>query len=213
ACGRGPVLCHTMAAARRGRARPAPARPSAHRRRLSRDQPSRAHCTERGVNGADRNLRRSLVVSCPEAILRPDHRPEEAPFMRMLPSHGLFAVLIALALAVPSRADKADVDKLNKKVDSFSLQTADDKTFSLADLKAQMALVLLLLSFARPVSNSYSPTLIELHKTYSGKGVAFVAVNASDDLSAAELVKKAEEYKLPFAVLKDDGRKAADAFK
>ena len=44
--------------------------------------------------------------------------------------HGLLVVLIALALAGPSRADKADVDKLNKKID-FSLKTADDKTFRL----------------------------------------------------------------------------------
>src|SRR3954453_19714875 len=133
--------------------------------------------------------------------------------MRMLPSPGLFAVLTALALVAPSRADKADVDKLNKKVDPFSLKTADDKTFSLADLKEKKAVVVLFLSFDCPVSNGYSPTLIELHKAYAGKGVAFVAVNASDDLSAAELLKKAEEFKLPFAVLKDGGRKAADAFK
>ena len=61
--------------------------------------------------------------------------------MRTLPSHGLLAVLLGLALAVPSRADKADVDKLNKKVDSFSLKTAQDKTFSLADLKEKKAIV------------------------------------------------------------------------
>src|SRR3954465_3813710 len=127
--------------------------------------------------------------------------------MRTLPSHGLLAVLLGLALAVPPRSDKADVDKLNKKVDSFTLKTADDKTFSLADLKDKKAVVVLFQSFDCPVSNSYAPVLIELHKTYAGKGVAFVAVNASDDTSAAELLKKAEEFKLPFPVLKDDGFK------
>jgi thiol-disulfide isomerase/thioredoxin len=126
--------------------------------------------------------------------------------------HGLLAVLIALALAAPSRAaDKADVDKLNKKID-FSLKTADDKTFDLAQLKDRKAVVVLFLSFDCPVSNSYSPTLIELHKAYADKGIVFVGVDASDDLSAAELLEKAKEYKLPFAVLKDAKFAAADAF-
>ncbi len=127
-----------------------------------------------------------------------------------------FLVLTAvLALALPARADKADtdVDKLNKKIDSFTLKGGDGKEFALSSLEGKKAVVVVFLSFNCPVSNGYSPVLIELHRAYSGKGVAFVGINASDDLTAAEVARTAGEYRLPFAVLKDDGFKAADALK
>ena len=107
----------------------------------------------------------------------------------------LSAGLVLLSLAVPSfAADTADVDKLNKKVEAFTLKTADQKAFALADLKDKKAVVVVFLSFDCPVSNSYAPTLIDLHKTYAHKKVAFVAVNSSDDLTPAELGKKADPY-------------------
>ena len=61
--------------------------------------------------------------------------------MKILPFHGLFALLAALALCVPARADEANVDKLNKKIDNFSLKTAGEQTFSLAELKDKKAVV------------------------------------------------------------------------
>src|SRR5439155_4268965 len=90
-------------------------------------------------------------------------------------------VLLAVLAVAPARADKpapADVDKLNKKIDSFTLKDSAGKPFALADLKSKKAIVVVFLSFNCPVSNSYTPTLINLHKDYTRKGVAFVAVNA-----------------------------------
>jgi mono/diheme cytochrome c family protein len=69
------------------------------------------------------------------------------------------------------------------------------------------------LSFECPVANSYAPLLAELHKNYSGKGVHFLGINASEDLTAAQLAEKAGEFKLPFPVLKDVKFVAADALK
>src|SRR5262249_36907587 len=100
-----------------------------------------------------------------------------------------------------------------KKIEPFSLKTADDKTFDLAKVKDKKAVVVLFLSFDCPVSNSYAPTLIELHKAYAAKGVAFVAVASSDDLSASELAQKAKEFALPFAVLKKKKSAAAAPLK
>lgn len=130
----------------------------------------------------------------------------------------LIAFFIALAtggfwLASPSRADKPDdVDKLNTKINPFTLDHAG-KPWSLTSFKDKKAVVVVFLSFDCPVSNSYAPTLAELHKKYDDKGVAFVAINASDDLTTAEIAKQASEFKLPVPVLKDDKFKAADLFK
>jgi peroxiredoxin len=130
----------------------------------------------------------------------------------------LCPILVAVLLlpAAPVRADKAlpvDVDKLNKKIDPFTLTDSAGKVFTLPGFPGKKAVVVVFLSFNCPVSNGYSPTLAALHKDYSGKGVAFVGINASDDLTAADLAKSAAEYRLPFPILKDDSFKAADAFK
>src|SRR5207245_4709774 len=59
----------------------------------------------------------------------------------------------------------------------------------------------------------HSTTLAELHKKFSEQGVAFLAVNSSEELDAAALAKQGAEFKIPFPVLKDNKFVAADAFK
>jgi peroxiredoxin len=105
------------------------------------------------------------------------------------------------------------VDKLNKKIDNVTLKDAAGKPRSLYDLKDKKAIVVVFLSFECPVSTSYSSVLAELAMTYRDKQVAIVAVNSSDDGDAAHIAKQAAEYKLPFPVFKDEGFRAADAFK
>src|SRR5262245_53453804 len=129
------------------------------------------------------------------------------------------ALFAGLALATPGNAEKASkptpvpVDKLNKKIDSFSLTDAAGKVVSLAGLKDSKLVVVVFLSFECPVSTAYSPTLAELHRVYSSKGVAFLGVNASDESTPAEVAKLAREFKLPFPVLKDDRLAVADLLK
>ena len=140
---------------------------------------------------------------------------------RMTPASllGMFALLgtlttFGLVLGRADKpADKAPVEKLNKKIDSFTLADAAGKDWSLDSLKDEKVVVVVFLSFECPVSNSYATTLIALHKSFADKGVGFVAVNASDDLTAAEIAKQANEYKLPFPVFKDDKARVADLFK
>src|SRR6185437_2191379 len=90
----------------------------------------------------------------------------------------LAVVAGSLLLAGNLLADKsADVDKLNKKIDSFTLKDAAGKPFSLASFKGKKAVVVVFLSFECPVSRNYSSVLAELHKTCSGKDVAFLAID------------------------------------
>ncbi len=120
----------------------------------------------------------------------------------------LFAALLAGA-ARPD--DRPTVNKINEKIADFALKTADGKLTALHDLKDKKAVVVVFLSFDCPVSTSYAPILAELAKTYAGKGVAFLGVNGSDEGDAAAVAKKAADFNLPFPVLKDERRVAADA--
>ncbi len=125
----------------------------------------------------------------------------------------MLGVLIVGAGSAVYAASDAVVDKLNKKIDNVTLHDAAGDPHSLYDLKDKKAVVVTFLSFDCPVSTSYSSVLAELAKIYRGKGVAFIAVNSSDDGDAAFLAKQAAEYKLPFPMFKDENFRAADAFK
>lgn len=133
-------------------------------------------------------------------------------------THSLFGLLAATVVCglwlTATRADKPeDVDKLNKKIDPFTLSFADDKAWSLATLKDKKAVVIVFLSFDCPVSNSYAPTLAALYEKYHGKDVVFLGVNANDDVTPGDVAKQALEFKILFPVLKDNKFVATDALK
>jgi peroxiredoxin len=127
--------------------------------------------------------------------------------------------LVALALVVvafhgpTSGADPAaSTDRLNKPIDNVKLTDAKGAASALKDHAGKTATVVAFLSFDCPVSNSYANTLADLHKTYSGKGVEFLALVPTED-DAKKLARKAEEFKFPFPVFGDGQRAATEAFK
>src|SRR5438067_670077 len=122
-------------------------------------------------------------------------------------------VALLLAAAGGSAADPAPpTDRLNKKIDNLTPTAADGTPAKLHDLKDPQAVVVVFLSFDCPVSNSYATTLAEMHRDFSGKGVTFLAVVPTDD-PAAEVARKAADFKLPFPVYADPKLAAADALK
>src|SRR5262249_38125316 len=124
------------------------------------------------------------------------------------------AVAVLLALAASARAaDDPNTDKLNKKIDNFTLTDDNGKAVSLHDFQDPKAVVVVFLAFECPVSASYATSLADLHRAYNDKGVHFLAVNSSEDLDADALAKKAAEYKIPFPILRDNKFVAADALK
>lgn len=124
-------------------------------------------------------------------------------------------VFMALLLSLSGLASgqEASVEKLNKKIENFHLTDATGKAFSLNDFNKPNAVVMVFLSFECPVARSYSSLLGQLHNDYSSRGVSFLGIDASDDLSASQIADKAREFKLPFPVLKDERFVAADSLK
>jgi peroxiredoxin len=122
------------------------------------------------------------------------------------------ASALALSAGMAAAAESPFQAGLGQKVPAITLK-GKDKSPSLQDLKGKNGTVVVFLSFDCPISTNYSEALAELNKTFGPKGVAFIGVVVSEDEGAASVAKKAEEFKLPFPVLKDDKLKAADALK
>jgi peroxiredoxin len=133
-------------------------------------------------------------------------------------TRGVRALLIAfLAMTAPafrlapSRADKPP-SNVGKRPAGFTLKSPDGKAVSLADLKDQNAVVVVFVGTQCPINNLYIARLIELHREYAPRGVAFLGVNANRQDSVERLAEYARENELPFPLLKDTGNRVADRF-
>src|SRR5262249_22797957 len=99
----------------------------------------------------------------------------------------------------------------NKKIDNLTFRDADGTSVGLYDLKDKKAVVVVFLSFECPVSNSYAPLLVDLARNYAERGVAFLGLCPSQEETPADVAKRAQEFKLPFPVYKDERLVAAGA--
>src|SRR5262245_1235973 len=123
-------------------------------------------------------------------------------------------ICLVSAFALPGLAfadTDASADKLGTKIEPTLVDPAG-KSVPLAKLQGSKATVVLFLSFDCPNSNGYTPTLLDLHKAFTDKGISFVGISETE-LSADELKAKVAEYKLPFPVFSDPKQAIADTFK
>jgi peroxiredoxin len=106
--------------------------------------------------------------------------------------------------------EEASSARLGQKIPNLSFRDAEGKEFRLHDVKDK-AIVLVLLSFDCPVSNSYTAPLADMVKEYGKHGVTFWGLTVNDDETPAQVAKAAREYNLNFPVFKDDKLRAARA--
>jgi thiol-disulfide isomerase/thioredoxin len=104
---------------------------------------------------------------------------------------------------------------LGTRIAEFALsEPATGRRWSLAqETQNARAVVVVFLGTQCPVNNSYVPTLIALYREYSPKGVVFLGVNSNQLEDVAAVAKHANEFGIPFPVLKDDGAAIADRFR
>jgi peroxiredoxin len=127
---------------------------------------------------------------------------------------GLLGFSMALsAAALPAQAtEPAPVTGLGARAPSGgTLRDVRGNRRPLHDFKGHRALVLAFLGTECPLSSLYLPSLIELEKNYRKKQVQFLAIypNAHDDLD--RVAAHAYDHDLPFPVLRDSGKRLADA--
>jgi peroxiredoxin len=125
----------------------------------------------------------------------------------LLPLLGLAAV----AVAGVGRTESPQAAPAGT-IEPFTLPTADGKPWSLPDAKQAPVVVVVFTGTACPINTAFFPTLAKLHKEFSPKGVAFIAVNANVQDTAERTAAHAKANGLPFPVLKDERQLIADRF-
>jgi thiol-disulfide isomerase/thioredoxin len=135
--------------------------------------------------------------------------------------------LIALTCATLAHAAEKFEPKtldIGAAAPDFKLKNAiDDKEYALADFKDAKVLAIVFTTNHCPTANAYEQRIIDLHKEYTPKGVAVVAINPNDpkavrldelgytdvqdDFEAMKLRAKEKNY--PFPYLYDGDAQAA----
>jgi peroxiredoxin len=128
--------------------------------------------------------------------------------MYLLPSRN--ALLPAAAVALSLLCCRSAAAHEAAPVANFALTDSAGKKQDLYDLKGKKGVVAVFLSFECPVSNSYATVLAELHAKYGPRGIAFLGIDSSDDIDAAQAAKVADERKLPFGVFVDPAHTVAN---
>jgi peroxiredoxin len=109
-------------------------------------------------------------------------------------------ILLAPALYAESPPER---HRLGSKISGISHPELSDKK----------ATVVVFLSFDCPVSNSYAPTLQELHRQFAEKKIGFVGIVPGSDQSQKSLEKLKKEYNYLFPLVADPDFRWVDAFK
>ncbi len=133
-----------------------------------------------------------------------------------MPRSFLSLVLLLFASALCAQSDKFnDVLNVGDPAPAWAgLPGVDGKKHALADLHASEAVVVFFFCNSCPVANEYEDRIFALVKKYAERKVAFVAINVNPipEDSLAEMTKRAQERKFPFAYLFDETQKIAKNF-
>ena len=124
----------------------------------------------------------------------------------------ILPIVLTATLTLANAPEAKVAPAAGAKVADFSLKDIHRRPRALADYKDAKAFVVVFLDTDCPLSNLYVPTLLDLHKQYTAKGVQFVAVNSSNQDSFVSVSAHAQEREVPFPVLKDFDQKVADTF-
>jgi peroxiredoxin len=112
-------------------------------------------------------------------------------------------IVLSVAAAASGPVSEKAVPAVGQRVESFSLKDIHRRPRSLDDFKDKKLIVVAFLDTECPLANLYLPTLVELHKQYSEKGVQFLGINSSSQDSFIEMSAHAQEREVPFPILKD----------
>src|SRR5687768_5506269 len=99
---------------------------------------------------------------------------------RLQPRCALLALLACAALVPFAEAYEPKTLEIGAAAPDFKLKNVDDKEYSLADFKEAKVLAIVFTTNHCPTANAYEQRLIDLHKEYTPKGVAVVAINPND---------------------------------
>src|SRR5687768_8658373 len=154
-------------------------------------------------------------------IPRPE--PSGGDDMTRLRTCAALLALTSAALAHAAEKFEPKTLEIGAAAPDLKLKNVDDKEYSLADFKDAKLLTIVFTTNHCPTANAYEQRIIDLHKDYTPKGVAVVAINPNDpkavrldelgytdvqdDFEAMKL--RAKERNFPFPYLYDGDTQAA----
>ncbi len=137
------------------------------------------------------------------------HFAPPSAHLRTSAAIAIFALLSGVALAdTPAKQPSL----LGREIKDFSLEDFRGKAWSLGEFADAKAIVVAFVGTECPLVAQYASRLQELAGKYKDAKVAFLAIDANQQDSLAELAAFARTHKLEIPVLKDAGNKVADAF-
>ncbi|HOJ32830.1 MAG TPA: redoxin domain-containing protein [Candidatus Hydrogenedentes bacterium] len=122
------------------------------------------------------------------------------------------AAVFCFCVAFPVSAQEstpAPKPRPGDELPAFVLKDYNGKEYALNNLEGKVV-VLDFSSQECPYSRGVDPHLAELAKSYEGKDVVFLSIDSHFKTTVEEIKKYAEENKLPFPILKDEGNVYAD---
>ncbi|CAN5437246.1 redoxin domain-containing protein [soil metagenome] len=122
----------------------------------------------------------------------------------------MLRTLLCLVMTA-STAVAADSPKVGDTVGKLTFTDIRSLPRTLDDFGKNKATVLVFTSTTCPLVKRYLPTLKELHKEYTGKGVQFAAVNAADEDTLIQMATQAVKFDVPFPFVKDFNGSCVDA--
>lgn len=131
----------------------------------------------------------------------------------------LFLGLIVAAAGRPVVAAANDEDHggqgrdvVGRVIDSFELTDHVGRTWHSDTWAERPLLVVAFLGVDCPLVRMYVPRLSGLARTFADRGVAFLGVGSNEQDSAQSLGQFADEFDLPFPLLKDHANQVANLF-
>ncbi len=124
----------------------------------------------------------------------------------------LACVFTLLSAPRSGAAEPGNPKETPRKIPSFQLKDTTGQVVSLTDFRQKKAVVVVFIGTECPLANLYVVRLTELQKDFSPRGVQILAINSNCQDQPKDVIRHAQERKLPFPVLIDPGLEVADLF-
>jgi len=119
-------------------------------------------------------------------------------------------ILAAILVCAGMSARAAEIDRVGKKIDDFSLKNQFGKAYSLKDFADKDVVVVVFLGTECPLAKLYAHRLADLGKKLDTARVALVGIDSNQQDSIQEIAAFAQRNELTFPILKDPGNVVAD---
>src|SRR5262249_32652373 len=124
----------------------------------------------------------------------------------------VFAAAGSLIVALSTTTGAAEKSAIGRKIENFKLQDFRGAAHELAEWADRDLVVVAFLGTECPVAKLYGPRVAHLAARYEPKNVAFVAIDANQQDTLAEMGQYARVSRIDFPFLKDPANAVADQF-